>query len=168
MPVPSLPDGRRAGYNAPEKSSERVKQVIKWDKDQALASVLWGAVAAAGQFSMLFLTVIGRIHVRFANEAPVFSVDPRGPIRLTKDTALASVWAMTIAYGLLVIALAYVRPRLSRRLWFTVAIVAVALAAVAALAEPWWGLIVLADFLALYPVLGVRSLDREPTQNSEK
>jgi hypothetical protein len=140
--------------------------VIKWQKDQALASVLWGAVAAAGEFTMLLLTIIGRIHVRFANEAPVFSVDPRGPIHLTKDTALASVWAITVAYGLLVMALVYLRPRLSRRLWLTVALVAVALAAVAALAEPWWGLIVLADFVALYPVLRARTPGQEPTHST--
>jgi hypothetical protein len=145
-----------------------VKQVIKWDKDKALASVLWGAVAAAGQFTMLFLTVIGRIHVHFANEAPVFSVDPRGPIRLTKDTALSSVWAMTVAYGLLVVALAYLRPRLSRRLSLAVAMVAVGLAAVAALAEPWWGVIVLADFVALYPVLSARISAEEPTHSMQR
>ena len=104
-----------------------MNNVIKWHKDQALASVLWGAVAAAGQFTMLFLTVIGRIHVRFANEAPVFSVDPRGPISLTKDTALGSVWIMTIAYGLLVTTLVYFRPRLRRGVWFTLAIVAAGL-----------------------------------------
>lgn len=151
-----------------EKSDERVKQVIKWHKDQALASVLWGAVAAAGQFTMLFLSVIGRIHVRFANEAPVFSVDPRGPIRLTKDTALASVWAMTIAYGLLVIALVYLRPRLSRGLWFTVTIVTVALAVVAALAEPWWGLIILADLVALYPALRAHTSDKALIHSAKK
>lgn len=145
-----------------------MKQVSKRHKDQALASALWGAVAAAGQFTMLFLAIIGRIHVRFANEAPVFSVDPRGPISLTKDTALASVWAMTIAYGLLVIALAYLRPRLSRGMWFTVAIVAVVLAVIAALAEPWWGLIVLADFVVLYPVLRTRTPDEDPVQSTEK
>jgi hypothetical protein len=116
---------------------------------------------------MLFLTIIGRIHVRFANEAPVFSVDPRGPIRLTKDTALASVWAMTIAYGLLVIALVYLRPHLGRRLRFAAAIAAVALAAVAALAEPWWGLIVLADFIALCPLLIARAPDKEPAHSTE-
>lgn len=122
-------------------------------KDRALASVLWATVAAAGQFTMLFLTVIGRIHVHFANEAPVFSVDPRGPIVLTKDSALGSVWIMTIAYGLLVMALLYFRPRLSRGMWFTLAGLSVVLAVIAALAEPWWGLIVLADVVALYALL---------------
>jgi hypothetical protein len=160
-----LSGARKAGYNAADQGNERVKQVIKWDKDKALAGVLWGAVAAAGQFTMLFLTVIGRIHVHFANEAPVFSVDPRGPIRLTKDIALASVWALTVAYGLLVVALVYLRPRLSKRVWLAVAVVAVVLAAVAALAEPWWGLIVLADFVALYPALGARTSGEEPTHN---
>jgi len=130
---------------------------VKWNKDQAWVSVLWGAVAAAGQFTMLFLTVIGRIHVHFANEAPVFSVDPRGPIALTKDTALTSVWIMTIAYGLLVTTLVYFRPRLSRRARFTLAVVAVGLAVLAAMAEAWWGLIVLADFGVLYPVLRSRT-----------
>lgn len=131
--------------------------MIKWDKEQVLASVLWGAVAAAGQFTMLFLTVIGRIHVSFVNEAPVFSVDPRGPISLTKDTALGIVWVMTIAYGLLVTALVYVRPRLSRAMWLTLAIVVAVLAVIAALAEPWWGLIVLGDLVALYPLLRART-----------
>ena len=142
--------------------------MIKWHKDQVLASVLWGAVAAAGQFTMLFLTVIGRIHVRFANEAPVFSVDPRGPISLTKDTALGSVWVMTIAYGLLVTTLVYFRPHLSRGMWLTLAIVAAGLAVIAALAEPWWGLIVLADFVALYPVLRTRAQNDQPVQSTDK
>ena len=130
-----------------------MKAVKQWNKDQALAGVLWGAVAAVGQYTMLFLSIIGRIHVTFANEAPVFSVDPRGPIVLTKDTALTSVWILTIAYGLLVIVLAYLKPRLSRRMWIAAGAAAIVLAAVAALAEPWWGLIVLAGFAALYPVL---------------
>jgi hypothetical protein len=131
--------------------------VIKWDKDQAWASVLWGAVAAAGQFTMLFMSVIGRIHVAFVQEAPVFSVDPRGPIVLTKDSALGSVWIMTITYGLLVAALVYLRPHLRRWTGVTLALVAGGLAAIAALAEPWWGLIVLADLVALYPVLRTQS-----------
>lgn len=167
MSLPILPGTRKAGYNA-LKSNERVKPVIKWRKDQALASVLWGAVAAAGQFTMLFLSIIGRIHVHFANEAPVFSVDPRGPITLTKDTALAGVWTMTVAYGLLVMALVYFRPRLSRSRWLPLAVVAVALAVIAALAEPWWGLIVLVDFVALYPVLRTGAPSDEPAQSMEK
>ena len=99
---------------------------------------------------MLFQSVIGRIHVRFVNEAPAFSVDPRGPIVLTKDSALTAVWLMTIAYGLLVIALLYLRSRWSRRAWLTAALLAIVLAVLAALAEPWWGLIALADFGVLY------------------
>ena len=125
----------------------------QWNKDQALASVLWGAVAAVGQYTMLFLSIIGRIHVRFANEAPVFSVDPRGPIVLTKDSALTSVSILTILYGLLVMAVVYFRPGLTRKVWLAAAVLAIVLAAVAALAEPWWGLIVLADLAALYPAL---------------
>ena len=125
----------------------------QWNKDQALAGVLWGAVAAVGQYTMLFLSIIGRIHVTFVHEAPVFSMDPRGPIVLTKDTALTSVWILTIAYGLLVMVLVYLQPRLSRRMWIAAGAAAIVLAAVAALAEPWWGLIVLAGFAALYPVL---------------
>jgi len=149
-------------------SAERVKQVMKWNRDQALASVLWGAVAAAGEFTMLFLTIIGRIHVAFANEAPVFSVDPRGPIVLTKDAALTGVWVLTIAYGLLVMILVYFRPRLSRRMWLTVALAAVALAVLAALAEPWWGLVILADFAALYLALTVRISPGEPDLSAER
>ncbi len=144
---------RVAGYNASQHDVERVKAVNQWNKDQVLSSVLWGAVAAVGQYTMLFLSIIGRIHVTFVHEAPVFSVDPRGSIVLTKDTALTAVWVLTIAYGLLVMALVYLRPRLSRRMGIALAAVAIALAAVAALAEPWWGLIVLGDFAALYPVL---------------
>jgi hypothetical protein len=157
-----------AGYNAAQKSDERVKQVIKWNKDQALASVLWGAVAAVGQYTMLFLTIIGRIHVRFVNEAPVFAVDPRGPIVLTKDIALTSVWILTIAYGLLVMAVVYLRPRLSRRTWVAVAAVAIVLAVVAALAEPWWGLIILADFVALYPALRARAPGKGAAPSTEQ
>lgn len=152
----------------PEKSNKRVRQVTKWRTDQALASVLWGAVAAVGQFSMLFLSIIGRIHVGFSNEAPVFSVDPRGPVHLTKDSALASVWAMTLAYALLVMAVVYLRPSPSKRQCFALSLLAAALAAVVALAEPWWGLIVLADLVALYPVLRARTPDKEPTASTEE
>ena len=58
-------------------------------RENLLVSLLWAGVAAVGEFTMLFLSIIGRIHVTFANQAPVFAVDPRGPIVLTKDTALA-------------------------------------------------------------------------------
>jgi len=132
-----------------------------WQKDKILTSLLWGAVAAAGEYTMLFLTIIRRIHVRFEQDAPVFYVDPRGPISLTKDTALSSVWVMTIAYGLLVTLVAYFRPQPSRRAWVAIGVLAVALSAFAALAEPLWGLILLADFAAFCPVLGIRTRSEE-------
>jgi len=123
----------------------------KWDR--LLTSLLWAGVAAVGQYTMLFLTIIQRIHVRFVNDAPVFYVDPRGPISLTKDSALSSVWVMTVAYGLLVALLVYFRPQPNRGAWIAIGVLTVALSAIAALAEPLWGLIVLADFAVLYPVL---------------
>nr|MBC7244332.1 hypothetical protein [Chloroflexota bacterium] len=122
-------------------------------KDKVLTSLLWGAVAAIGQYTMLFLTIIRRIHVNFVNEAPVFYVYPQGVIPLTKDTALFFVWMMTIVYGLLITLLVYFRPRPSRRTGITTGVLALAASAIAALAEYWWGLIVLADFVALYPIL---------------
>lgn len=126
-------------------------------KDRLLTSLLWGAVAAVGQHTMLFLSIIRRIHVRFENEAPVFFVDPQGPITLTKDTALFSVWVMTIAYGLLVALLVYFRPRPSRGAWVVMGVLALTLSTIAALAEYLWGLIILASFVALYPILAYRS-----------
>jgi hypothetical protein len=122
-------------------------------RDRLLTSLLWGGVAAAGQYTMLFLTIIRRIHVRFENEAPVFYVDPRGPIRLTKTMALSTVWVLALVYGLVVALLVYLRPRLNRRTWIATGFVAVGLCALAALAEPLWALVVLADCVALYPVL---------------
>ena len=130
--------------------------MAKGKRERLWTSLLWGGVAAVGQYTMLFLSIIGRIHVRFADNAPVFSVDPRGPIVLTKDTALASVWAMALAYGLLVAVLAYLRPRPSRNTWILAGAAAMFLSGVAAFAEPWWGLIVLADSVALYPLLASR------------
>ena len=125
-------------------------------RDKALTSLLWGAVAAVGQYTMLFLTIIRRIHVRFEDDAPAFYVDRRGPIALTKNSALSSVWVMTVTYGLLIALLAYFRPRLSRGAWFAAGAAAVVFSAIAALAEPLWGLIVLADFAALYPLLSTK------------
>ena len=122
-------------------------------KDRVLTSLLWGAVAAVGQYTMLFLIIIRRIHVRFENEAPIFYVDPRGPITLTKDSALASVWVMTVIYGLLVALLVYARPRPSRGTSLGLGALALTLSAITALAEPLWGLIVLADFGVLCPLL---------------
>ncbi len=103
---------------------------------------------------MLFLTIIQRIHVRFPAGVPEFYVDPRGPIRLTKDFALTSVWALTIAYAGVVVILVYSRPKLrSRRSWIAFGLLAMASSALAALADPLWGLIVVADFASLYPLL---------------
>lgn len=133
-----------------------VKRIVLLDeqrKDRLLSSLLWGGVAAAGQFTMLFLSVIGRIHVRFENEAPVFFVDPRGPIALTKDAALTAVWAMTLTYGLLIAAAAYFRPYPSKRAWLVIAVVGVAISVVAAMAEPFWGLVVVANLVGLFVAL---------------
>lgn len=135
--------------------------MTKGKRDLLLTSLLWGGVAAVGQYTMLFLTVIRRIHVRFENDAPVFFVDPRGPIPLTKDSALSSVWVMTVAYGLLVALLVYFRPHPSRGAWIAIGVLAVALSVAAALAEPLWGLIVVADFAALYPVLATKARTME-------
>lgn len=122
-------------------------------KERWLSSLLWGGVAAVGQYTMLFLTIIGRIHVRFVDSAPMFYVDPRGPIALSKDAALRSVWVMAVLYGLLVGLVVYWRPRPSRRVGLLTSMVAVALAVLAALAEPWWGLVILVDAIALYPLV---------------
>jgi hypothetical protein len=105
---------------------------------------------------MLFLTIIQRIHVRFENEAPVFYVDARGPIRLTKNTALSTVWALTLVYGLVVALLVYLRPSLNRRGWIATGFVVAGLCVLAALAEPLWAVVILADYVALYPVLSGR------------
>ena len=135
--------------------------MAKGKRNRALTSLLWGGVAAVGQYTMLFMTIIQRIHVRFVNDAPVFYVDPRGPIRLSKNSALSSVWVMTVAYGLLVALLVYFRPHPSRGAWIAIGVLAVTLSAIAALAEPLWGLIVLADSVTLYPVLVTRRCTRE-------
>ena len=127
--------------------------MTRWQKDKVLASLLWGGVAAVGQYTMVFLSIIGRIHVHFPEDTPVFYVDPRGPIPLTKDTALSSVWIMTVVYGLLVTLVAYLNPRPRRGAWIALGALVVALSAIAALAEPLWGLIILVDFAALYPWL---------------
>lgn len=125
-------------------------------KDRLLTSLLWGAVAAVGQYTMLFLSIIRRIHVHFEHEAPVFFVDPQGPIVLTKDTALSTVWVITVTYGLLVALLVYFRPRPSRSAWVAMGALALALSIIAALAEHLWGFIVLASAIALYPILAQR------------
>ncbi len=125
-------------------------------KERVLQSLLWGSVAAVGQYTMLFLSIVRRIHVRFEG-APVFWVDPSGPIALTKDAALTGVWVMTAAYALLVGAIVYWRPRLTRRGWAGSALMAFALAVIAALAEPVWGAVVVADYLFLFPVFSSRA-----------
>lgn len=156
-PVPVLPMGYGLTVLVLLKLAIRKERtrylMIKGRTDQLLTSMLWGGVAAVGQYTMLFLTIIQRIHVRFEDGAPVFFVDPRGPIALTKSSALSVVWVMTVAFGLLVALLVYFKPRPSRRLWFSIAVVAALLSASAAFAEPLWGLVVWADFAALYAVL---------------
>jgi hypothetical protein len=122
-------------------------------RERAVTSLLWGAVAAVGQHTMLFLSIIRRVHVRFENEAPVFSVDPSGPIVLSKNAALSLVWVMAVVYGLAVVLLVYCRPRVSRRAWVAVGAVGALSALVAALAEPLWGLVIAADFASLYAIL---------------
>ena len=97
--------------------------MAKGKRNRALTSLLWGGVAAVGQYTMLFMTIIQRIHVRFVNDAPVFYVDPRGPIRLSKNSALSSVWVMTVAYGLLVALLVYFRPHPSRGAWIAIGVI---------------------------------------------
>lgn len=131
---------------------ERRDLMTESTRDRVLKSLLWGGVAAAGQYTMLFLSIVRRIHVRFEG-APIFWVDPSGPIALTKDSALTSVWVMTVAYGLLAVAIACRRPRPTRRAWTGIALLALALAVIAALAEPLWGLVVVADLLFLAPAL---------------
>ncbi len=122
-------------------------------RENLLASLLWGGVAAVGEFTMLFLTIIGRIHVTFANQAPVFSVDPRGPISLTKDTALAVVWILTVAYGAIAAVMTYLGPSRVRPLRTTLIVCFLSAALVAALAEPLWGLALTVSLVVLYPLL---------------
>jgi hypothetical protein len=122
-------------------------------RDRVLTSVLWGTVAAVGEFTMLFMAIIRRIHVRFENEAPIFFVDPRGPILLTKDSALSIVWTGAVLFGLLVAVLMYVRPHPTRVLWIALSGVAAALVVLATLAEPLWGLIVALDCALLFAIL---------------
>ncbi len=106
---------------------------------------------------MLFLTIIQRIHVRFPAGMPEFYVDPRGPIRLTKDVALTAVWALTIAYAVAVAILVYFRPHPSRQALVAFGVLAMASSALLALADPLWGLIILVDFALLYPMLRDRA-----------
>ena len=122
-------------------------------RENLLASLLWGGVAAVGEFTMLFLSIIGRIHVSFANQAPVFAVDPRGPIVLTKDTALATVWGLSILYAVIVAVLTYLGPRRARSFRAPLIVGFLISSVVAALAEPLWGLALLASLAALYPLL---------------
>jgi len=122
-------------------------------KDNLLASLLWAGVAAAGEFTMLFLSIIRRIHVTFANQAPVFAVDPRGPIVLTKDAALTAVWGLTIAYAVIVGVMTYLGPRRVRPVRVGVIACFAIGSVIAALAEPLWGLALLASLAALYPLL---------------
>jgi len=124
-------------------------------RDRILSSLLWAGVAAAGEHTMLFLSIIRRIHVRFEGQ-PVFWVDPSGPIALTKDVALAIVWLAALCFGLAVLWLAYWRPRPRRPALVAIAVSMLALSLAAALAEPLWGLIAATDGLIVLALLGVR------------
>jgi len=122
-------------------------------QDRVISGLLWAGVAAAGQFTALFLSIIGRIHVRFENEAPLFQVDPRGPIALTKDSALRAVGLLTVLYAALVFMIVCWRPVLGKRglvLWVGTATVC---ATIAGLAEPVWGVTVAVGLLLLVPLL---------------
>lgn len=121
--------------------------------ENLLASLLWGGMAAVGEFTMLFLSIIGRIHVSFANQAPVFAVDPRGLIVLTKDAALTTVWGFTVIYSILVAVMVYLGPSRARSFRTPLIVCFVIGSVVAALAEPLWGLVLLASLAALYPLL---------------
>jgi hypothetical protein len=122
-------------------------------RDRILSSLLWGSVAAAGEHTMLFLSIIPRIHVRFEGQ-PVFWVDPRGPIALTKDAALSVAWLASLCFGLVVAAVGYWRPRPRRPGRTAVAACMVALSLVASLAEPLWGLAAVVDGMILLAMLG--------------
>ena len=117
------------------------------------ASLLWGGVAAMGQYTMLLLTIIRRIHVSFPGNTPTFSVDPRGPLVLSKDTAHTSVWVLSLAYAVAVALLVYFRPHLRGNARWLFAVLGVVLSSLAALADPWWGLVVLVDSVVVYWIL---------------
>jgi hypothetical protein len=122
-------------------------------QDRVISGLLWAGVAAVGQFTALFLSIVGRIHVRFENEAPLFQVDPRGPIVLTKDSALRAVGLLTVLYAVLVFTIVCWRPVLGKRglvLWAGMAIVC---GTIAGLAEPVWGLTLALGLLLLVPLL---------------
>jgi hypothetical protein len=118
-------------------------------RDKLLSSLLWAAVAVCGQYTALFFTVIGRIHVSFVNSAPAFTVDPRGSIVLTKDMALQAVWALTVVFGLVVFWVVYRRPRPTLRAWRASGALGLGLAVVAGLAEPWWTVVLVGDAVLL-------------------
>ena len=122
-------------------------------KENLLVSLLWAGVAAVGEFTMLFLSILGRIPVPFANQAPVFAVDPRGPIVLTKDAALATVWGLAILYAVIVGVMVHLGSDRVRPHRTVLIVCFVVSALVAALAEPLWGLALLVSLAALYPLL---------------
>jgi hypothetical protein len=119
------------------------------NRDKLLGSLLWAAVAACGQYTALFFTVIGRIQVSFVNGAPVFAVDSRGPIALTKDMALQAVWILTVLFSLAVFWVIYRRPVPTSRAWRLSGALAVGLAIAGGLAEPWWAVVLLGDAAVL-------------------
>ncbi len=121
-------------------------------RDQLLAAILWGAVAAMGQYTALFLSIIGRIHVSFVNQAPIFRVAPSA-VPLTKDLALQLVWALTIAFGLLAAGVVYRRPRPGKRSWVVLTLSVLLVSIAAGLIEPVWAGVVWLDYLALLPAL---------------
>ncbi len=122
-------------------------------RDKLLNSVLWGAVAACGQFTMLFLSVVGRIRVSFVSNAPSFAVDPRGAVALTKDTVLQLVWVLTILFSVMVFWVTYRRPRPTRRAWVVWGTLGFVLTIAGGLVDPWWAGILLVDGLIIAGVL---------------
>lgn len=129
------------------------KRTASETRERWVAALLWGGVGIIAQYTALFLTIVQRIQVEFENQAPVISVTPSGPIALTWGAALAAVWAGTFAFGMLVVAAYVAERRPSRVQWLAGAMAALALAVIAALAEPTWGLVILADALVLAWVL---------------
>lgn len=121
-------------------------------QENLITAVLWGAVAAMGQYTAMFLSIVGRIHVTFA-DGPSFAVSPQGVLPLTKDLALQLVWLSTLAFGLIVAWAVYRRPRPGKHTWVVTTILVLLLSVVMGLIEPIWGLVVWMDYAAVTPAL---------------